>query len=90
MLWEKADTYRMLTRDAPPIVTDLGANLSHYRDRYRKTLANQRGLEGELGQLNAAESADDFRTFYGRFYELIADELRRTETRLTEYGRDAS
>ena len=90
MLWDKADTYGMLTRDAPPIVTDVGANLAHYRERYRKTLADQRGLDSDLGQLSAAENADAFRAFYGRFYELIADGLKRTEARLTEYGRDAS
>ncbi len=42
MLWDKADTYKMLTRDAAPIVTDLAANLAHYRGRYAKALANLR------------------------------------------------
>ncbi len=90
MLWDKADTFKMLTRDAPSIVTDLPANLAHYRERYAKTLADQRSLEGELGLLNGTEGADDFRIFYGRFYALIADELTRTDARLTEYRRLAS
>ena len=90
MLWDKADTFTMLTRDAPPMVTDLAANLAHYRDRYARTLANQRGLDDELGLLNGTEDEDEFRAFYGRFYALIADELKRTDARLTEYRRLAS
>ena len=90
MLWDKADTFKMLTRDAPSILTDLPANLAQYRERYAKTLADQRSLEDELGLLNGTEGADDFRIFYGRFYALIADELKRTDARLTEYRRLAS
>jgi hypothetical protein len=87
MLWDKADTYRMLTRDATPIVTDLGANLAQYRERYAKTLADQRTLEDELALLNVTDDEADFRIFYGRFYALIADELKRTDARLIEYRR---
>jgi hypothetical protein len=90
MLWDKADTFKMLTRDAPSIVTDLPANLAHYRERYAKTLADQRSLEDEVGLLNGTEGADDFRIFYGRFYALIADELKRTDARLAEDRRLAS
>ncbi|MDQ2912908.1 MAG: hypothetical protein M3T56_06595, partial [Chloroflexota bacterium] len=90
MLWDKADTYKMLTRDAAPIVTDLAANLAHYRGRYAKTLANQRSLDQEVGLLNIGDDEDEFRVFYGRFYEQIADELRRTDARLTEHHRLAS
>ena len=87
MLWDKADTFKMLTRNAPSIVTDLPANLAHYRERYAKTLADQRTLEDELSLLNVTDDQADFRIFYGRFHALIADELKRTGARLTEYRR---
>ncbi len=48
LLWDKADTFKMLTRDAPAIVSDLATNLALYRERYLATLANQRSLEDEL------------------------------------------
>jgi len=86
MLWDKADKFKMLTRHAPTIVTDLGANLAYYRERYAKTLASQRTVDGELGSLDG-ETKDDFRIFWGRFYELIAEDLKRTDARLTKYPR---
>jgi hypothetical protein len=84
MLWNKAETYKMLTRDAPPVFTDLSANLAHYRERYAKTLAHQRSFDEAVGLLYATENREDFRAFYGRFYAYIADELKRTDARLTE------
>ncbi|MDP9337085.1 MAG: hypothetical protein M3Q30_27745 [Actinomycetota bacterium] len=89
MLWNKAETYKTLTRDAPPVFTDLAVNLAHYRERYAKTLADQRTLEDELGLLNVTEDESDFQIFYGRFYVLIAEELKRTDARLIEYRRRA-
>jgi hypothetical protein len=82
MLWDKADTFKRLTRDAPPIVTDLAANLAYYRERYAKTLAHQRSLDDELDRLRADESEEDFRIFYRRFYQRIVDELKRADARL--------
>ena len=90
MLWNKAETYTMLTRGAPPVVTDLAANLAHYRERYAKTLAHQRSFDEAVGFLHATENREDFRAFYARFYAYIADELKRTDARLTEYRRLAS
>jgi hypothetical protein len=90
MLWDKADTFKMLTRDAPAILTDLGANLAHYRDRYAETLANRRMVDDDLRDLNGTEEERDFRIFYGRFYDQIAEELKRTDARLTEFRRLAS
>jgi len=78
----------MLTRHAPSTVTDLGANLAYYRERYAKTLARQRSVDDELGSRHNDER--DLRIFHGRFYEQIADELERTDARLTEYRRLAS
>ena len=90
MLWDKADKYKMLTRGAPSVLTDLAANLAHYRDRYAKTLAQQRSLDDELAHLGIGEEEDAFRTFYGRFYDTIAEDLRETDARLLEYRRLAS
>ena len=90
VLWDKADKFEMLTRHAPSIVTDLGANLAYYRERYAKTLANQRTVDDELGLLSGDTNDADFRIFYARFYEEVADQLKRTDARLTEYRRLAS
>jgi hypothetical protein len=82
MLWDKAETFKRLTRDAPSIVTDLDASLTHYRERYEEALANQRSLDEELRSLRGIESEEEFRIFYGRFYDYIAEELKRTDARL--------
>jgi hypothetical protein len=88
VLWDKADKFEMLTRHAPSIVTDLGANLAYYRERYAQTLANQPTVDDELGSLSG--DTNDFRIFYARFYEQIAGQLERTDALLTEYRRLAS
>jgi hypothetical protein len=87
LLWDKAETFQKLTRHAPSFVTDLAANLAHYRKRYAKTLENQRSLDDELALLNGTGNENEFRIFHGRFYEYIADELRRTEASLTKVRR---
>jgi hypothetical protein len=79
VLWDKEEKFEKLTRHPPSIVTDLGANLAHFRDRYAMTLANRRTVDGELGSLHGDEDEEEFRVFYGRFYEHIADELKRTD-----------
>jgi hypothetical protein len=86
MLWDKADKFKLLTRDPPSVVADLGANLAHSRERFAKTLANQRSLADEMALLHG-EDADEFRVFYGRFCALIGEELKRTDARLAEYRR---
>jgi hypothetical protein len=87
MLWDKADKFKMLTGHAPSIVTDLDANLATYRERYAKTLSNQRTVDDELASLGVDGNGHDFRTFYGHFYEHIAGELERTDARIGEYRR---
>ena len=87
VLWDKEEKFKKLTRHAPSIVTDLGANLAHFRDRYSSTLANQRTVEEELRLLHDHEKEQDLRAFYGRFYRYIADELSTTDARVTEYTR---
>lgn len=87
VLWDKEEKFKKLTRHAPPMVTELGANLAHFRDRYSKTLANQRTVDDELRRLRGDENEQDFRTFYGRFYRYIADGLRRTDAHVTELQR---
>jgi hypothetical protein len=87
MFWDKADKFRKLTRNPPSTMTDLGANLVSYRERYGKTLANQPTVEDELVSLGPLGNGHDFRVFYGRFYEHIARELERTDARIAEYRR---
>src|SRR6267378_7249339 len=87
MLWDKAETFKRLTRDAPSIVTDLAANLAHFRERYATTLARRRSIDEEAGTLNGNESEEEFRIFYARFYEYFADELKRIDARQMEYRR---
>jgi hypothetical protein len=87
LLWDKEEKFEKLTRHPPSIVTDLGANLAHFRDRFAKTLADRRTVEYEVGLLRGDENEQDFRIFHGRFYEHIARELGRTDARLTELQR---
>jgi hypothetical protein len=82
LVWDKAGTYKMLTRSAPSIATDLTANLRQYRTRYAKTLAGRRSLDDELALLGAGEDETLFRTFYGQFYAYIADQLKQTDAHL--------
>jgi hypothetical protein len=90
MLWDKADKFKVLTQHAPSIVTDLAANLAHYRERFTQALGNRRKVSEDLRDLDRGENEDDFRIFHGRFYEQIAEELNRTEARLVEYRRSTS
>ncbi len=87
VLWDKEDKFKKLTRATPSVVTDLAANLASFRDRYARALGNQRAVHDELGMLHDGESERDFRAFYGRFYEYVADELKRTDGRIAEYER---
>jgi hypothetical protein len=89
MLWDKGVEFRKLTRDAPLMVTDLGANLGHYRDRYVAVLANQQNVDNERHFLHGDEDDQDFRAFHPRFYERIANDLNRTEALIAEYERTA-
>ncbi|MEK6208642.1 MAG: hypothetical protein AABM32_13510 [Chloroflexota bacterium] len=90
ILWDKVEKFRKLTRDAPSIVTDLGANLRDFRDRYVTALANQGKADNERHLLDGDEDEQDFRDFYPRFYERIADDLKRTDALISEYERVAS
>jgi hypothetical protein len=89
MLWDKEEKFRKLTRDPPSTVTDLGANLRHFRDRYGATLESQGSVENDRHFVTGDEDEQDFRRFYGRFYERIALEVKRTDALITEYKRVA-
>jgi hypothetical protein len=89
MLWDKEEKFRKLTREAPLAVTDLGANLRHFRDRYVTALANQGNVDNERHFLDGDEDEHDFRDFYPRFYDRITDDLNRTDVLIAEYERVA-
>jgi hypothetical protein len=87
MLWDKEEKFRKLTRDPSSTVTDLGANLRQFRERYAMTLESQGSVENERHFLAGDEDEQDFGIFYGRFYERMALELKRTEALITEHER---
>src|SRR5438445_314912 len=71
MLWDKEEKFRRLTRTPPSTVTDLYANLTHFRDRYLEALATQPASNGD--------------TFGERFRERLAEELHRTDSLIAGY-----
>src|SRR5205814_332494 len=71
MLWDKEEKFRKLTRTPPSTVTELYANLTHFRDRYVEALATQSTSSGD--------------TFSERFRERLTEELQRTESLIAEY-----
>ena len=83
MLWDKREKFHRLTRDAPATVTELGANLTEFRDRYARTLARERTVD----DLPAFDEGDEFEIFYDRFLEHIAEEQRRNDERIAVYER---
>lgn len=86
-LWDKEDTFKMLTRHARPSLTDLGANLARFRDRYTHIVASKGSVNDELPSVEGDENAHDFPTFYDRFHKHIAEELQRTDARIVHYER---
>jgi hypothetical protein len=87
MLWDKEDKFRKLTREAPLAVTELGANLRDFRDRYVAALANERSFEHERHFLSGDEDEEEFRTFRSWFYGRIGHDLERTDALIAEYER---
>ena len=85
VFWDKEEKFKRLTRHPPSIVTDLGANLVHFRHRYAKAKANRRTIDEELGLLHGDEDEQEFRIFHGRFYEHVDLELKNTDARIREY-----
>jgi len=71
MLWDKEKKFGRLTRTPPSNVTDIYANLIHFRDRYSQALATQPAMDGDA--------------FEGRFRERLEEELERTESLIAEY-----
>lgn len=87
MLWDKETTFLKLTRHTPATLTDLEANLAHYRDRYARILASRRNVNDELRSIGSDIERRSYRAFRDRFYDVIARELERTDARITEYRR---
>src|SRR2546423_6235168 len=82
-LWDKERTFAWLTRSAPTTVTDLGANLAYFRERYTRVLDGARHDGGG----SDVESAAEFKLFADRFYDYVAAELVRTDARIKACGR---
>src|SRR5207237_8458276 len=71
MLWDKEEKFRRLTRTPPSTLTDLSANLTHFRHRYLEALATEPATDGD--------------SFEDRFRERLAEELQRTESLIAEF-----
>jgi hypothetical protein len=78
VLWDKQDTFLLLTRRPPASVIDLGVNLAHFQERYG-TILERRHAQAPTG---AAASDPRFGAFADRFYDYIAAQLGRTEAML--------
>lgn len=86
-VWDKEDKFKMLTRNASPSLTDLGANLSHFRDRYAQILSSRQDLNDELRSVDGEENEQAFPLFYERFYQFIARQLQRTDALIADHER---
>jgi hypothetical protein len=86
-LWDKQDTFKMLTRNASTSLTDLGANLSRFRDRYARILSSRLDVNDDLASVDGGEDERAFRLFHDRFYQFIAGQLQRTNALIADYGR---
>jgi hypothetical protein len=86
-LWDKQDTFNMLTRNARMSITDLGANLSRFRDRYARILSSRRNMNDDLASLDGDEDEQAFRLFHDRFHQFVAGQLRRTDALIADYDR---
>jgi hypothetical protein len=86
-VWDKEDKFNMLTRNASPSLTDLGANLSHFRERYAQILAGRRDVNEELASVEDAQGQQAFRLFYERFYQFIARQLQITNALIVDHAR---
>src|SRR5207247_11343329 len=71
MLWDKEEKFRRLTRTPPSAVTDLYANLTHFRDRYLEAVAALPASNGD--------------SFEERFRERLSMAIQRTDTLIAEY-----
>ena len=86
-LWDKQDTFKMLMRNASTSLTDLGANLSRFRERYAKILSSRRNMSDDLASVDRDEDEQAFRLFRDRFYQFIAGQLQRTNALIADHGR---
>jgi hypothetical protein len=86
-LWDKQDKFKVLTRNASTWLTDLGANLSQFRDRYAQIMSSGRNVNDDLVSVDGDEDEQAFRLFHDRFYQFIAGQLQRTNALIADYGR---
>ena len=76
LLWDKRRTFVDLTRATPAHLSDLAANLTHFRERFARALARER-LQGDAN-------------FATRYERVIASELERTDRAIASIANDAA
>jgi hypothetical protein len=86
-LWDKEEKFKMLTRTPSTSLTDLGANLSHFHDRYAEILSGRRDVNDDLRSVDGDEDEQAFPLFHDRFYQFVAAQLQRTNARMADYER---
>jgi hypothetical protein len=79
-VWDKEEKFRLLTRRPSATMTDLRANLAHYRARYDTILSAEPDAEDVAPELRNA-----FSGFSIRFFDYVTREHERTAGRIAEY-----
>jgi len=79
--WDKRDKFLKLTRDPAAEITDLGANLRCFRDRYAA------GLASSSAGTDDGRAGGAFGPFRERFRAYIAGALAATNEQLLRYER---
>ena len=80
-IWDKRDKFLKLTRDPAAEITDLGANLRWFRDRYAA------GLASSSAGTDGGGAGGAFGPFRERFRAYIAGALAATNEQLLRYER---
>jgi hypothetical protein len=80
-LWDKREKFLRLTRDPAAEVTDLGANLSWFRERYAAA------LRSASDPSEGGSAWPMFGPFRERFRAYLADALERSDDQLSRYER---
>ena len=74
-VWDKRHEFLELTRAASPVLTNLGANLAHFRDRYDRALAQRSSGHGVGAGASFASFAERFHSYIAQQRTLIDEQI---------------